>query len=83
LLCILSPDRLYEHLQESEALRLAVEEQMQSEVAILVSKHSLANEEMTKLAQLTGELMGHQNARQKVIIQHALLYISAVYLTSH
>ncbi|GJJ78081.1 hypothetical protein EMPS_10440 [Entomortierella parvispora] len=62
---LLDMAKLHEELEESEQARLQVENQLQVEVGILIKKHELSNEELSRLSKMTADSAQNQGLKQK------------------
>ncbi|TPX36212.1 hypothetical protein SmJEL517_g01502 [Synchytrium microbalum] len=58
--------RLQAVADEADHRRLEIEETLRSQVQLLMSKSGLAEAEMGRLAEINADLLGHNNARQKI-----------------
>ncbi|KAF9935226.1 hypothetical protein FBU30_006311 [Linnemannia zychae] len=63
---LLDMKKLHEELAESEAARLQVEHQLQTEVSILIKKHGLSNDELSRLSKMNVDSAQNLSLRQKV-----------------
>lgn len=63
---LLDMAKLHGELEESEQARLLAENQLQVEVSILIKKHGLSSEELSRLSKMTADSAQNQGLKQKV-----------------
>ncbi|KAG0274931.1 hypothetical protein BGZ95_009328 [Linnemannia exigua] len=63
---LLDMKKLHEELAESEAVRLQVENQLQADVSVLIKKHALSNEELSRLSKMNIDSAQNLSLKQKV-----------------
>ncbi|KAG0380527.1 hypothetical protein BGX24_007557 [Mortierella sp. AD032] len=63
---LLDMKKLHEELAESEAVRLQVENQLQADVSVLIKKHALSNEELSRLSKMNVDSAQNLSLKQKV-----------------
>ncbi|KAF9902718.1 hypothetical protein EC991_004605 [Linnemannia zychae] len=63
---LLDMKKLHEELAESEAARLQVENQLQADVSVLIKKHALSNEELSRLSKMNVDSAQNLSLKQKV-----------------
>ncbi|KAF9129988.1 hypothetical protein BGW39_003593 [Mortierella sp. 14UC] len=63
---LLDMKKLHEELAESEAVRLQVENQLQADVSVLIKKHALSSEELSRLSKMNVDSAQNLSLKQKV-----------------
>ncbi|KAF9149392.1 hypothetical protein BG015_008820 [Linnemannia schmuckeri] len=63
---LLDMKKLHEELAESEAARLQVENQLQADVSVLIKKHGLSNDELSRLSKMNVDSAQNLSLKQKV-----------------
>ncbi|KAF9105685.1 hypothetical protein BGX29_011651 [Mortierella sp. GBA35] len=63
---LLDMKKLHEELAESEAIRLQVENQLQTDVSVLIKKHSLTGDELSRLSKMNVDSAQNLSLKQKV-----------------
>ncbi|KAF8943480.1 hypothetical protein BGZ47_005397 [Haplosporangium gracile] len=63
---LLDMKKLHEELAESEAARLQVENQLQADVSVLIKKHGLSNNELSRLSKMNVDSAQNLSLKQKV-----------------
>ncbi|KAG0312497.1 hypothetical protein BGZ97_011156 [Linnemannia gamsii] len=63
---LLDMKKLHEELAESEAARLQVENQLQTDVSVLIKKHALSNDELSRLSKMNVDSAQNLSLKQKV-----------------
>ncbi|KAH7042453.1 hypothetical protein BKA57DRAFT_472049 [Linnemannia elongata] len=63
---LLDMKKLHEELAESEAARLQVENQLQADVSVLIKKHGLSSDELSRLSKMNVDSAQNLSLKQKV-----------------
>ncbi|KAF9138407.1 hypothetical protein BGX30_009191 [Mortierella sp. GBA39] len=63
---LLDMKKLHEELAESEAVRLQVENQLQADVSVLIKKHGLSSDELSRLSKMNVDSAQNLSLKQKV-----------------
>lgn len=64
---LLDMKKLHEELAESEAARLQVENQLQADVSVLIKKHGLSSDELSRLSKMNVDSAQNLSLKQKVL----------------